>query len=270
MERIRAVILESDREAARQLASVIQARAGWSVEHVPEADSHLLTHTSADVLAIDLGTEAAHALREQLAGGHPKLIAMAADTQAARQAFEFNAVDFLPKPLKVEEIERALRRVELELKKDRDAQVGRFFAASVKDVARWRTQFLRRLIFKWKRRIIFLDLRDVHWFEAEGNYITIHTAEIKYWLRQTMGKLEERLNPAQFLRVHRGTIVNLAHMNEIILSTVEPHVVMANGTVLPIGPLFHKRVSELIAHGPQPSFPELEGDLPALASARLL
>src|SRR5262249_58626662 len=141
----------------------------------------LLTQASADVLALDLGTAAAQSLREQLTGDRPKLIAIADDAQAAIEAFEFNAVDFLPKPLKVDEIERALHRVELELKRDRDAQVGRYFAASVRDVARFRTQYLERLVFKWKRRIIFLDLADVHWFEAEGNYITIHAAEGKYW-----------------------------------------------------------------------------------------
>jgi two-component system, LytTR family, response regulator len=264
MGMIRAVILESDPEAARQLTDVIQGRAGWSVENVPEADCDLLDQGSADVLAIDLSTEASRSLREQLTGDHPKLIAMADDAEAAMQAFEFNAVDFLPKPLKVDEIERALHRVELELKRDRDAHVGRILAASVKDVARFRTQYLERLIFKWKRRIIFLDLADVQWFEAEGNYITIHTAEGKYWIRKTMGKLEERLDPAQFLRVHRGLIVNLAHMSEIVLSTAEPHVVMGSGNVLPVGPLFHKRLGQLVVRGPRGSEGRFEDDLPTV------
>ena len=264
MERIRAVILESDSEAVRQLTAAIQGREGWSVERLFEADSELLRQASADVLAIDLGTDAAQELREQLTGDRPKLIAMADDAEGAMQAFEFNAVDFLPKPLKIDEIERALHRVELELKRDRDAQVGRLVAASVKDVERLRNNYLERLVFKWKRRIIFLDLSDVHWFEAEGNYISIHTAETKYFIRKTMGKLEERLDPAHFLRVHRGLIVNLAHMTEIALSTAEPHVVMDSGTVLPVGPLFHKRLGELVVRGPRSSRDFTEGDLPTV------
>src|SRR5262249_43500148 len=96
---IRAVILESDPEALRQLTDIIQGREGWSVEHLPVADRDLLTQASADVLALDLGTAAAQSLREQLTGDRPKLIAIADDAQAAIEAFEFNAVDFLPKPL---------------------------------------------------------------------------------------------------------------------------------------------------------------------------
>ena len=264
MDRIRALILESDLEATRQLTAAIQGREGWSVVRVPEADRELLRQASADVLAIDLGTEAAQELKQQLTGDHPKLIAMADDAQAAIEAFEFNAVDFLPKPLKIDEIERALHRVEVELKKDRDAQVGRLVAASVKDVERLRNRYLERLVFKWKRRIIFLDLSDVHWFEAEGNYISIHTAETKYFIRKTMGKLEERLDPAHFLRVHRGLIVNLAHMTEIVLSGAEPHVVMEKGAVLPVGPLFHKRLGDLVVRGPRGSQESPEGDLPTV------
>ena len=64
-------------------------------------------------------------------------------------------------------------------------------------------------------RIRFVRVEDVDWFEAEGNYVRIHTGDRSHLIRRTMTALEAELDPARFLRIHRSTIVHLDRIDHI-------------------------------------------------------
>jgi two-component system LytT family response regulator len=64
-------------------------------------------------------------------------------------------------------------------------------------------------------RVQFVATKDIDWIEAEGNYVRLHVGNREHELRETLAGLEERLNPAEFLRIHRSTIVNIQRIREI-------------------------------------------------------
>jgi two-component system LytT family response regulator len=53
---------------------------------------------------------------------------------------------------------------------------------------------------------------DVSWIEADGKYVRIHAGGDHHLIRRTMHSLENRLDPAKFLRVSRSAIVNIEHV----------------------------------------------------------
>jgi two-component system LytT family response regulator len=63
--------------------------------------------------------------------------------------------------------------------------------------------------------VLFVATKDIDWIEAEGNYVRLHVGKREYEFRETLTELEERLSPADFLRIHRSTIVNIQRIKEI-------------------------------------------------------
>ncbi len=63
-------------------------------------------------------------------------------------------------------------------------------------------------------RIIVIPVADIECFTAAANYVEIHAAGVTYTMRSTMNDLQQKLNPKMFARIHRSTIVNLAHVKD--------------------------------------------------------
>jgi two-component system, LytTR family, response regulator len=86
-------------------------------------------------------------------------------------------------------VERALRRLNPSL-----ASVGE-------------SQWLSRLSIKDDERILFVPVDEIVWIEAANKYVVIHTPNGTHISRQTIQGLEEKLNPREFVRTHRSTLV---------------------------------------------------------------
>lgn len=75
--------------------------------------------------------------------------------------------------------------------------------------------YLAWLMVAFGGRIVLLRVGDVDWVQAEGNYVRLHVGERSCLIRETLRNLAERLDPRQFLRIHRSTIVNLDRVKEL-------------------------------------------------------
>jgi two-component system LytT family response regulator len=64
-------------------------------------------------------------------------------------------------------------------------------------------------------RRVFIDAASVNWIEADGDYAVLHVGDKTHLVREPLQRLALRLNPAQFVRVHRSTIVRLAEVSEL-------------------------------------------------------
>ena len=64
-------------------------------------------------------------------------------------------------------------------------------------------------------RVLLVDTKDIHWIEAERNCVRLHVGKLAYEVRNTLSNLESKLNPRQFARIHRSTLVNIAKVKEI-------------------------------------------------------
>jgi hypothetical protein len=79
-----------------------------------------------------------------------------------------------------------------------------------------------------------LNAAEIEWLQASGNYVNLHVRARDYPLRATMAGIEERLDPARFVRVHRGYFVNLDYLAEIEpLETGDARLQMRDGTRIP-------------------------------------
>ncbi len=76
-------------------------------------------------------------------------------------------------------------------------------------------KYLQRIMLKTGGRMTFLRAEEIDWIEAEGDYVRLHAGGKRHLLRDTMKRLEEQLDPSQFLRTHRSTIVNLDRIKEL-------------------------------------------------------
>jgi len=74
---------------------------------------------------------------------------------------------------------------------------------------------LRRIAVKENDRIFFLEVHEIDWIEACGDFVRLHVGRNKYLLEQTLSHLESRLDRSLFLRVHRSTIVNTSSIREM-------------------------------------------------------
>ena len=67
----------------------------------------------------------------------------------------------------------------------------------------------RRVTIKSEGRVVFLSLDEIDWVEAAANYIKVSVGGKPYRMREAIGRLAQRLDTRQFVRIHRSTIVNV-------------------------------------------------------------
>jgi two-component system LytT family response regulator len=73
----------------------------------------------------------------------------------------------------------------------------------------------QRFAIKTGRRLVFLDSNEIDWVEACGNYVRFRVGRESYLVRAGIGQIAKRLNPAEFVRIHRSTIVHITKIKEL-------------------------------------------------------
>jgi two-component system LytT family response regulator len=144
----------------------------------------------------------------------PVTIFVTAYDRYALRAFDANAVDYLLKPFGKERFERALMRARERIEGNLNCAEVRRIVASLEQIQTQR-RGAERIAITENGRVHLVKARDIDWIGAEGNYARLHVGVREYELRETLTSLERRLNPLDFLRIHRSTIVNVHRIKEI-------------------------------------------------------
>jgi two-component system LytT family response regulator len=151
----------------------------------------------------------------------------------ALRAFDAEALDYLLKPIDDERFGKALARAR--------ARIAERDAANTAAVG------TPRIAVRDRGRVVLLEAREIAWVTAAGDYVRLHVGSTRYLLRETLGGIEARLPPAQFVRVHRSCIVNLAFVRELLpRRNREQVVVMREGTRLRLSRSYRDRVARLM------------------------
>jgi two-component system LytT family response regulator len=143
----------------------------------------------------------------------PVTIFVTAFDRYAIRAFDSNAVDYLLKPFSADRLSRALTRARDRWlgRQDKDAAQRLFSLLGT----RLQSDYAQRLTVASNGRILFVSVADIDWIEAEGNYARLHVSRKIYDLRETLQALMDKLDPREFVRIHRSTIVNLKRVREV-------------------------------------------------------
>ncbi|QSQ14308.1 LytR/AlgR family response regulator transcription factor [Myxococcus landrumensis] len=188
-----------------------------------------------DVVVLDVqmpgltGFEVLEALGSEHA---PAVIFSTAYDSFALRAFEAHAVDYLLKPYDGERFTRALDKAHA-LLLGGGHEAGRL-QALLRDVAATVSRRpLERLVVKAGEAWVPLRLADVWRLSSEDKYVRVYTAQGEHLIRQSLRALEERLDPARFVRVHRGDIIQLDAVAKLEPWTHGDGIlVMKNGTTV--------------------------------------
>lgn len=143
----------------------------------------------------------------------PKVIFSTAYDQYAIKAFEVNAIDYLLKPYDAERfnlaVERAIQHIQSNQKQDDTIQ-------KLLQTMRASQPYLERLLIKQAGRIVIITCKEIHLIKAMDDYAEICTHNESCLIQQSLNHLEQRLNPDQFVRVHRSYIVNIDAIRDIV------------------------------------------------------
>jgi two-component system LytT family response regulator len=170
----------------------------------------------------------------------PIVVLTTAYSHYAVQAFEAEVLDYLLKPFDEERLARCVRRIKTRLlHQHRNNGASDDFEKS--------SDVIERFLVRAEGRILFLDAEEVEWIEAASNYVEIHAASQSYLVRHTMNELEKKLNPKQFLRIHRSYIVNSAKIRGVQpCNSGEYMVRLINGKELPSSRGYRERIDEML------------------------
>lgn len=159
----------------------------------------------------------------------PLFVFVTAFQEHAIRAFEANAVNYLMKPVDEDKLADTVERVrqrlaemrsaeEAEKLKDVLAEVSPDSLEAISEEGDGSGRYEKMINVKDRGQIFRVDVDTIEHIEAAGDYMCIYTGDNSLILRETMKDLERRLDPKNFQRVHRSTIVNLDQVRQ-----VKPH-----------------------------------------------
>lgn len=245
---IRTVLADDEVLSRQKLRELLKGIDG--VEIVGESASasetiELVKLVAPDLLFLDIcmpdmdGFDVVEALGPDPNGKRPQVIFVTANDRYAVRAFEIHAIDYLLKPFTVERLRTAVKRAS-----------ERMSVKSPTDGINENTEhrgYTKRMVFKSRGRILFLPVEEIRFISAEENYVRICTGNESHLLREAIGRLESRLDPLTFLRVHRSFIVNLHYVKEVRNEADgDATVVLVGGEEIAMSRTYRSKIQKLI------------------------
>ncbi len=204
----RAVIVDDERLARRELRTLLEAAHGAAVQVVGEAATldeaaRLIEALDADLVFLDIsmGRESGLTLVPLIDPGVAVVFVTAHDAHAV-EAFELNALDYLLKPVEPARLARTIER--LHDRATAEAPVRRLMTAD-------------RLYLRVGGHRAFVPVQDILAIAAAGDHSLVHLRGVGEVVRhaRSLREWEERLPERGFVRIHRSTIINLAHVARV-------------------------------------------------------
>ncbi len=162
-----------------------------------------------DVVFIDIqmpGKSGFDVIEELGEGYIPEFVFITAYSIHAINAFEVNATDYLLKPVHPERFERAVKKLLNRTKPNPSLQSLTAFA---------KQKYPSQLVIRSTGRIEIVKTSHIQWIEAQGDYVMIHLPDEKHLMRETMNAMEKLLNPEEFVRIHRSSIVRITQIKSL-------------------------------------------------------
>jgi two-component system, LytTR family, response regulator len=144
----------------------------------------------------------------------PVTIFVTAYDRYALRAFEVNAIDYLLKPIARERFIDALTRAKRRIAEKSQSDLNQNIKAMLERL-HCGHEYVEHLSVPQNGRIVLVRAKEIDWIEAKGNYARLHVGAWTHEIRETLNTLERKLDPREFLRIHRSTIVNIRAIKEI-------------------------------------------------------
>lgn len=196
----------------KRIISTLGISAEYYISSKPEELLKDLNENIMDILFLDIDMPGITGMEiaEKLLNQKNKVLLVFVTNQEALvyQSFRYHPFGFIRKSFFQEEIEQVLLSAIDMLNKEQNS-----------------------FVFKNSGQCVRLKLADIIYFEADSNYVSIFTTEKVYRYRESLSILEQQLSAKEFIRIHKGFLVNQQH----IFAVCSDHLVLQNKATLPIG-----------------------------------
>jgi two-component system LytT family response regulator len=239
---IRTAIVDDEPLARRSLRSLLKSHAEFEIvaecANGREATA-LINSQPIDLMFLDIQmpeVDGFQVLEKLDTERVPVIIFVTAFDEFAIKAFEVSATDYLLKPVDDRRFAQALTKAQAMLKHRCAGEVeDRLMALlDARDPVVAATRpYSKRLLIRTNSRVAFLQVEDIDYIEADDYYSSIHVGTKTHLLREPIKELEVRLDPKEFVRIHRSAIVNIQRIKELRTLSSGGHAVhLLDGTVL--------------------------------------
>ena len=240
-ERIRAIVVDDEPMALARLSRLLREEDG--VDVVAEcgdgasAIAALRSH-SPDVAFLDIrmpGMDGLH-VSANAVSGDTCVVYVTAHSEHAVHAFETDAVDYLLKPFTVRRLQATLTRLRARLSSRTRA-------------------FPERLLLQAGARQRLVPVHAIDSLLASANYVEVHCGQERHLIRETLNALEAKLDPAQFVRIHRSRVVRIGAVRDVELLPSGQYLLrLHNGQKLSGGRSYRDRLRKALGIGVPETF----------------
>jgi two-component system LytT family response regulator len=216
--RLRVVVTDDEAPARRKLLRFLSQEPDVSVVgeagNGPESIA-AVGETKPDLLFLDIqmpgmnGFDVVEALEPIFL---PRIVFVTAYDEFAIRAIEIHALGYLLKPFDQERFGKVLADARRQIQKDQDGEMQWSLRRLLDEV---RTPRQPRLLVEENGRGTLLPLSQIDWAEADRNYIKLHVGNHTYTVRGTIESIERKLDPDQFLRINRSSLLRVDFVREL-------------------------------------------------------
>jgi len=240
---LRVLIVDDEPLARRRLEILLRelpdvALVGAAADGV--AAARMIGELAPDVVLLDIKMPGRTGL-EVLAGlgpdARPIVIFVTAFDRFAVEAFEKAAFDYLLKPVEPQRLAEALARARAALAERAAAERSHELEEILKNLRTGpeaASPFAREIWVQERGGRVCVPVPAIDWVAAERDYVRIHTGAKSYLIRQSIGALEAKLDPAQFLRIHRSALVRTERITRVRHTAGRGAVVLSTGAEIPV------------------------------------
>lgn len=231
---LRAFIIEDEPPARARLRALLgnepEVEIAGESDGGPECLTQLRT-AAPDVVFLDLhlpGINGFELLNQAQIEPLPAIVVITAYSNHAVEGFEQRVTDYLLKPCRPERLHEAIMRVQEQATARATTRPGPKATPPV-------SNRLVRFVVRNEHQFDVVPAAQVDWLGAAGNYVVLHKGRETHVLRESLSTLEDRLDPAQFVRISRAALVNVDCIKSVVSATSgNTGVVLRDGTTLPL------------------------------------
>ena len=176
----------------------------------------------------------------------PVVIFSTAFDQYAIKAFEMNATDYLLKPYSDTRFSEAVQKA---IQKVGNSQVVKKEIENLQETRSENEEELDRIVVKTGNKIQILPLDSISHFEAQDDYVAIHSEKGKFLKLMRMKHLESNLGEHDFVRIHRSHIVSVKQIEKLELYEKDSYLLtLKTGSKLPVSRSGHSKLKEVLKY----------------------
>jgi two-component system, LytTR family, response regulator len=217
--KLRVLVVDDEAPARRKVLRLLRQEP--DVQVVGEADGAeaaiaAIEKHRPDLVFLDVqmpGTDGFGVVQAISLKNMPRVVFVTAHDHYALRAFEVHAFDYLLKPFPEERFRAALQRV-----REQHAQSSNGFTSQLQELVEQlqrERSFSKRVLVQENGRARFVGAQEISWVQADGNYLQLHCGTKTYTLRGTLDSMKEVLDPKEFVRINRSSLVKLDAIQEL-------------------------------------------------------